>query len=65
MKDFGCVKNQLGESPNANSSIIFDNYNDIILSSTVGPHRTSERSMALYHIEKLRAGLKTGCTFDS
>ncbi|WP_421057774.1 hypothetical protein, partial [Leptospira borgpetersenii] len=56
VKDFGCVKNQLGESesPNANSSIIFDIYNDIILSSTVGPHRTSERSMALHHIEKLR-----------
>ncbi|WP_307917082.1 IS4 family transposase [Leptospira borgpetersenii] len=57
VKNFGCVKNQLGESesPNANSSIIFDIYNDIILSSTVGPHRTSERSMALHHIEKLRS----------
>ncbi|MGE8711633.1 transposase [Leptospira interrogans] len=56
-KEFDCVKNQLGESetPNANSSIIFDIYNDIILSSTIGPHRTSERSMALNHIEKLRS----------
>ncbi len=57
VKDFGCVKNQLGESeaPNANSSIIFDIYNDIILSSTIGPHRTGKRSMALDHIEKLRS----------
>jgi len=44
-----------GKSPTAQGSILYDIYNDLILDAGIAPLKTSERELAVQHIERLTA----------
>lgn len=50
---FGCIKNRYRETATAQASVLYDVENDFIIHAILDRYETSERKMAVKHIQKL------------